>query len=100
MIYTDENPAYNGLPNHKTVNHSAREYVRLMVHINGMESFWASLDRGIMGVFHHLSKKHLHRYVSEFAERLNMKALDTIDMMKTTVMNMVGKRLTYKMLIG
>ncbi len=74
--------------------------VKVMVHINGMKSFWASLDRGIMGIFHHLSKKHLHRYVSEFAVRLNMRALDTIDLMKTTVMNRVGKRLAYKMLIG
>jgi len=100
LIYTDENKAYDGLPNHETVNHSAREYVRDKAHTNGIESFWASLDRGIMGIFHHISKKHLHRYVSEFAERLNMKAMDTVDMMKTTVRNMVGKRLTYKMLVG
>ena len=70
-----------------------------MVHVNGMESFWALLKRGYYGIFHHISVKHLHRYVNEFAGRLNIRDMDTIDMMGMIVLGMVGKRLTYAALI-
>lgn len=42
-IYTDDNPSYKGLPNHKTVNHSVSEYVNGIAHVNGVESFWSLL---------------------------------------------------------
>ena len=97
--YTDDNSAYHNLTNHHTVNHSAGEYVRDMAHVNGIESFWALLKRGYHGVFHHVSFKHLHRYVNEFAGRLNIRDMDTIDMMGSIVCGMVGKRLMYKSLV-
>ena len=96
--YTDDNSAYHSLTNHHTVNHKAGEYVRDKAHTNGIESFWALLKRGYHGVFHHISFKHLHRYVNEFAGRLNTRDMDTIDMMGSIVGSMVGKRLTYKAL--
>ena len=46
-IYTDDNSAYAGLDNHRSVNHSAGKYVDGMVHVNGMESFWARLCRHV-----------------------------------------------------
>ena len=98
--YTDENKAYNDLENHETVNHSAGEYVRGMAHINSAESFWALLKRGYGGTFHHLSAKHLFWYVNEFAGRLNIRCMDTMDMLCTVARNMVGKRLTYAQLIA
>ena len=56
QVYTDEATAYAGLlRRHVTIQHSAGEYVRDMAHTNGIESFWALLDRGIMGTFHHVS---------------------------------------------
>ena len=99
-IYTDDNSAYAGLDNHRSVNHSAGKYVDGMVHVNGMESFWALLRRGYTGTFHHLSAKHLHRYINEFAGRHNIRPHDTIDMMVMQAQNMVGKRLSYKQLVG
>lgn len=99
-VYTDSNPIYNRLRNHESVNHSMGEYVRGQVHTNGIESFWALLERGYKGIFHHISFKHLHRYVNEFAGRLNIRDMDTIDMMTTLVQHMVGKRLTYDQLIS
>ncbi len=99
-VYTDDNAAYRGMPfRHEAVNHSAGEYVRGMAHTNGIESFWALLKRAINGTFHHVSEKHLDRYVAEFATRHNMRSQDTIDMMSDTVARMAGKRLTYKDLV-
>ena len=73
-IHTDEHLGYQGLGYyymHETVNHKAGEYVRGGVSTNGMESVWAVMKRGMHGVYHHASAKHLCRYVSEFTFRLN-----------------------------
>ena len=101
-VYTDDAAAYRGLRerHHEAVRHSVGEYVRDQAHTNGMESFWAALKRGYHGTFHHISPKHLHRYVNEFATRHNMRPRDTIDMMAGTVARMDGKRLTYRSLIA
>ena len=73
VVYTDNFPAYIKLNGyiHQSVNHSVGEYVRMQAHTNGIESFWALLKRGYYGIYHHLSHKHLHRYVNEFSFRHN-----------------------------
>ena len=62
-MHTDESGAYAGIDNagfdHDTVNHSAGEYVRGDVTTNGTESVFAVLKRGLIGVYHHASPKHL-----------------------------------------
>ena len=80
-IFTDEHPVYAGMPNHEAVRHSVGEFVRDQAHTNGMESFWAGLKRGYEGVYHHMSAKHLGRYVAEFEGRHNVRPLDTADQM-------------------
>ena len=100
MIYTDEFSGYGRLPNHETVGHNAGEYVRGDVHTNGMESHWAMLKRGIMGTYHHLSDKHLHRYATEFDGRHNDRPSDTLDQVRHIIAGMVGKRLRYSDLIA
>ena len=100
-VYTDEAAAYQGLARmHKTVRHSAKEYVHGRAHTNGIESFWAMLKRGHDGVYHHISTKHLHRYVTEFEGRHNVRPLDTVDQMTSMALGTVGKRLSYETLIG
>ena len=100
MIYTDEASAYEGLPrDHETVNHSVSEYVRGMAHTNGIESFWAMLERAHKGTFHKMSPKHLDRYVKEFAGKHNLRESDTPDQMRIIVEQMDGKRLKYRDLI-
>lgn len=83
-----------------TVTHSAGEYVNGQASTDGMESFWASLKRGYIGVYHWFSVKHRGRYVWEFSGRHNFRPLDTIDQMSVLVFGMIGKRLTYTDLIG
>ena len=101
IIYTDEALAYTGLPrHHETVKHSVGEYVRDMAHTNGMESFWSLLKRGYIGIYHHMSVKHLDRYVTEFEGRHNARPMDTADQMTTMVRRMDGKRLRYTDLIA
>ena len=101
QVYTDEALAYAGLPrHHEAVQHKTGEYVREQAHTNGIESFWAMLDRGIMGNFHHVSHKHLDRYIGEFAGRHNQRSQDTMAQMQRVAGGMVGKRLRYKELIG
>ena len=75
MLHTDEAAAYGNIGglffSHDTINHSAGEYVRDDVTTNSIESVFAVLKRGLIGVYHHASAKHLPRYVDEFSFRLN-----------------------------
>ena len=100
-VYTDEAAAYEGMPfEHEAVNHGAGEYVRKQAHINGMESFWSMLKRGYHGTYHHMSPKHLDRYVTEFSGRHNDRNADTVDQMTHIAEGMCGKRLRYRDLVG
>lgn len=72
-LYTDELSSYDGMaiaPRHEVVRHS-EWYVDGDVHTNNAESFWALLKRGIIGSYHHVSPKHLQRYVDEYCWRAN-----------------------------
>ena len=85
---------------HKTVNHSANEYVRAKVwHTNTVENYFSILKRGIVGVYQHVSEQHLHRYLAEFDFRYNNRvALGVNDETRAAKMveGVVGKRLTYR----
>lgn len=105
-VFTDEATGYSDLGGmfyqHDTVNHSGGEYVRGMAHTNSIESVWAVLKRGLNGVYHHASPKHIGRYVNEFAFRLNEGNVKrhTLERLDSFVSATVGRRLTYKELIA
>lgn len=105
-LHTDEHLSYAGIGglffNHDTINHSAGEYVRDGATTNSIESVFAVLKRGLIGVYHHASPKHLTRYVDEFAFRLNEGnvARHTLERLDSFVSRVAGKRLTYKALIA
>jgi len=105
-LNTDEFAAYRGLGglffDHETINHGAAEFVRDNVTTNSIESVFAVLKRGLIGVYHHASPKHLHRYVDEFAFRLNEGDVKrhTLDRLESFVKGIAGKRLTYKAYIA
>ena len=101
QVYTDEAAAYKGINRpHEAVAHSAGEYVREQAHTAGIDSHWAMLKRGITGVYHHISVKHLPRYAGEFAGRHNNRPMDTSDQMVVMVRGAVGKRLRYQDLVA
>jgi len=97
-IYSDSHSGYVGIKgyNHLSVAHSVGEYVRDQAHTNGIESFWALLKRGYVGIHHHMSEEHLHRYVNEFSYRHSARNNDTIDCVANTIDGMIGRRLSYK----
>ena len=103
-VYTDEASAYGGLKrrfNHDSVKHSISEYVRGNVHTNGMESVWSILKRSIHGTWHHVSPKHLGKYVNEATFRLNDGncEVDTIERMESLAGQIGNKRLPYAKLV-
>jgi len=105
MLHTDENTGYQGLGftyGHETVTHSAGEYTRGAVTTNGIESVWAVMKRGLHGVYHHASKKHIGRYVDEFTFRLNdgNVKIHTLDRLESFIRATAGRRITYAELIA
>ena len=100
-VFSDNFTSYIGMPfPHEAVNHSVGEYVRGQAHTQGIESFWAMLKRAHKGTYHKMSRKHLQRYVDEFAGRHNVRNEDTLDQMRDVVARFVGKRLMYADLIS
>jgi len=79
IIVTDAHLSYTGLvkefADHKTVNHSHYEYKTGIFHTNTVEGFFSSLKRSYIGIYHYMSKKHLHRYLNETACRYNSRKI-------------------------
>lgn len=102
-MITDELHGYGGLVNgfksHRTIKHSKKQYVSGDVHTNTVEGIFSLLKRGIVGVFHHVSKGHLHRYCDEFTFRYNTRTalgFTDSDRAAALMLSTEGKRLTYK----
>ncbi len=100
-IATDESNAYNNCADyftsgHRTVNHSAKEYVRGQIYTNTIEGFFSSVKRGLNGIYHSVSKEHLHRYMSEFEFRYNHRHADDGERTLLAIKGAEGKRLTYR----
>ena len=100
-IITDEFRAYSGIGKsftggHESVFHSQGEYARGDIHTNTAESSFAILKRGITGIYHAVSKEHLHRYVSEFDFRWNTRKLNDGQRTALAIQGALGKRLTYE----
>jgi transposase-like protein len=101
VIITDEWLGYSGIgyrfAGHKTVKHSAGEYARDgWIHTNTAESSFAILKRGITGIFHAVSKRHLHRYVGEFDFRWNTRRMNDGERTVAAIQSATGKRLMYR----
>ncbi|MBS1530118.1 MAG: IS1595 family transposase [Bacteroidetes bacterium] len=103
LIVTDSSTMYGSLKHsyrHEVVNHVNREYVRGAMHTNTIEGFFSQLKRGIYGIYHQVSPKHLHRYCNEFGYRYNTRKGTDIARFEDAVKNVNNVRLTYADLIS
>ena len=79
-VYTDEYEVYDTLNQegyrHHRVNHAEEVYVAGDVHTNTIDGFWSLLKRGIGGVYHSVSAKHLQGYLDEYAFRYNHRKVE------------------------
>lgn len=102
IIVTDEWNAYNGLNKdfqHEVIKHNEGEYVTgTGFSTNGLEGYWSLFKRGIYGIYHYASPKHLHRYTHEFSYRYNTRGVTDVERFNNTLCRIDGK-LTYKQLI-
>ncbi len=102
-IMTDEHRAYVALSKngwkHEIVAHTKDEWVRGNVHTQGIENFWSLFKRGVIGSFHSVSLKHLHRYLNEFSFRFNNR--ESRDIFNVVVLNLlIGPALRYRDLVA
>jgi hypothetical protein len=98
-LLTDGSQAYRfQVRKHESVDHSKYEWARGDVHTNTLENFFSIFKRGLVGVYQHMDKKHLGRYLAEFDFRHNTRVkLGINDAQRTAiaVRGFKGKRLTY-----
>jgi transposase-like protein len=104
-IMTDDFPSYSGIGQefaggHHAVAHSTNEYVRGDIHTNTAESSFAILKRGIMGIYHNVSKEYLHRYLWQFDFMWNARKMNDGERTILAIKLAEGKRLMYKQPAG
>lgn len=103
MLITDEWQGYRSLSgsyNHVTVNHAGKQYVSEDGYsTNNVENFWSHLKRGIIGVYHNVSPKHLQKYCDEFAFRFNNRVSGPSEKFNLSLILTSKGRLRYKQLI-
>ena len=77
LLMSDGHPAYRRMRHyltHEVIDHEV-EYVRrnpdtgILVHTQNIENLWSLLKRGLIGIFHHVSIRHLQMYLREFGFR-------------------------------
>lgn len=104
VIYTDEYMHYRGLQKlgyqHVAVNHSANQWINGLASTNSLEGFWSHVKRGVNGIQHHVSMRHLQLYLDEYGYRWNTRDMTDIERFTKWFARTNGKRLTYKELIG
>ncbi len=116
ILMTDEHKAYQSISNsynHKVVNHSASEYVKegftnkrgeerkaFKIHTNTIEGYWAWVKRGIYGIHHWVSEKHMQKYLNDYSFKYNTKDLQNNERFVMFLQNVISNKLTYKDLIS
>ena len=105
QLHTDQLPTYKAIghefASHERVRHNAGQYVRytedgVQVTTNRIEGFWAGFKRQFHGTHHSMSRKHLHRYLSEAEFKYNNRHLNDGDRTVKLIQAIAGRRLTYK----
>lgn len=73
ILITDEYSGYSKI--HNIIEHLKIDHHKLYsykgVNTNTIESFWAIIERGIIGQYHSVSTKYLPNYIAEFVYKYN-----------------------------
>ena len=103
VIFTDAASQYKTLHGkgylHYSVTHGKKEYVRGQVHTNSIEGYWSLFKRGVFGIYHFTSKKHLNKYLDEFSYRFNTRDYTDSARFDLALCKVHCGRLPYKVLI-
>jgi len=97
-VMTDEWRSYSRLSkryDHRVVYHGRGQYVEGINHTNTMEGGWSLLKRSITGIYHQVSRKHLDKYLDEFAFRYNTREMEDVDRFES-VFSSIERRLSFK----
>lgn len=107
ILVTDAYRSYNGLDTrytHVTVKHGGGGYTVTIgndkFHTNNIENFWSIFKRGIIGIYHFVSVKHLERYCQEFGYRYNRRDLTGVEKFDAALYQVATTRITYNTLTG
>jgi transposase-like protein len=102
-VMSDDYRGYRGVATthkHYAINHSGKQYVKrekgVLITTNTVEGYFSLLKRGVVGTFHHVSKKHLPLYLAEFNHRYNNRKVTDGQRTFESLSKMEGKRLTYR----
>jgi transposase-like protein len=103
-IISDNFPTYRHLAdegfNHTIIKKEPYNYhTEGKYHTNCIEGYWSIMKRGIYGIYHQVSPKHLQRYCDEFAARYNTRSIQDNERFEWSVKKSEG-RLKYNQLIG
>ncbi|MDP4216294.1 MAG: IS1595 family transposase [Bacteroidota bacterium] len=101
VLVTDSNPVYykpGRRYDHKIINHAEGQFKVDQFHTNSIENYWSLLKRGIIGIYHQISPKHLQAYCNEFSFRFNRRKLHDGFRFALAIQQIEG-RLTYKHLV-
>jgi transposase-like protein len=105
QLQTDQAKGYVNVgreyASHERVRHNVGQYVRYkmdgtQVTTNRIEGFWAGLKRQLHGTHHSVSRKHLHRYLSEVEFKYNNRKLTNGERTVKLIQACDHRRLTYK----
>jgi len=103
-LITDDYTSYKGLNGdfvHIAVKTDPNSFkTEKFLHTNTIENFWSTFKRGIIGIYHYVSPKHLQRYTTEFGYRYNSRQITSAEKIENVVKQSAKKHLPYKKLIS
>lgn len=101
-IFSDSHWNYETLKEnyfHKTINHGANEFKKMNVYTNSVEGLFSHAKRSLLGIYHHCSQKHIHRYCHEWSFRYNTRKMSETERFDNALRKMETSRLRYWELI-